>query len=327
MNKKIDVIIPAYKAQETIIRTLGSIIIQSIVSQLQVTIVNDADENDYQEIVNQFKPFVDVQEIKLEKNGGPGVARQYGIDNTKNKYLTFIDADDTFASPFALEILLNQMEKDPINHTVIGGFLEEHPGLKFINHQQDMVWMFGKLYTRAFLEKYNVRFNETRANEDNGFNTIIRLCSSDQEKIMFISDIVYYWHFKEDSITRINNAEYSYNQSFPGYTENMIYAIKKAREVKPFNSYIDMWAIQIMAQLYIYYLQTVKRDPRYKDQNFKWCRIYYREVFEKMLERFNIKDVNAIFSQIFTQQSVNMQDIVPEETIWQFIDRLKIKEK
>ena len=38
------------------------------------------------------------------------------------------------------------------------------------------------MYRRSFIDKYNIRFHETsRANEDNGFNTLIRLCTNDYE--------------------------------------------------------------------------------------------------------------------------------------------------
>ena len=323
MNKKIDIIIPAYKAQNTITMTLGSIMIQSIVDQVKVTIVNDCDGIGYKNIVNTFKQFVEIEELTLKENGGPGVARQHGIDNTKLPFLTFIDADDTFANAFSLEMLLSKIEHDPSFHTAIGSFLEEQGNLQFSNHENDMVWMFGKLYKRSFINKYKIAFNETRANEDNGFNTIVRLCSSETEKVMFLTDIVYYWHYKEDSITRINNAEYSYNQSFPGYTENMIYAIKHSRKVNPFNGYIDMWAIQVMCQLYLYYLQTVARDPRFSEQNFKWSSIYYHEVYKDLEQRFPIESIHNIFSETINSQSHAMNGIVPNMTISQFIDELK----
>ena len=321
--KKIDIIIPAYKAHKTIIRTISSILMQSIIEDVCVTIVNDNDENDYAGIVKMFSPYIDIKEIKLEKNGGPGVARQYGIDNTSLPYFTCIDADDTFANAFALEILLKNMEAEPGYHTVVGTFIEEGLDLRFISHQNDLVWMFGKLYRRDFIKRYNIRFNETRANEDNGFNTLIRLCSSDTEKIKFIADVVYYWHFKEDSITRVNNAEYSYNQSFVGYTDNMIYAIKEARVRKPFNSYIDMWSIQIMCQLYIYYMQTCKRDPRFKDQNYTCCVKYYKEVFAEIQGRLPEGPINDIFSQTLSEQAPNMRDVLPSVTINQFLDQLR----
>ena len=321
--KKIDVIIPAYKAQNTIERTLSSIVMQSIIDNLTVTIVNDTDGIGYKKFVDQFKDYMDIREITLKENGGPGVARQTGIDNTSSPYFTCIDADDTFASAFSLEILLRNMEIESGYHTVIGSFVEQHLNLQFLNHQNDMVWMFGKLYTREFINKYKIRFNETRANEDNGFNTIIRLVSSDQEKIKFITDIVYFWHFKENSITRINNCQYSYDGSFVGYTDNMIYAIKHAKKVKPFNSYIDMWAIQVMAQLYMYYYQTIKRDPRFVKQNYNYCIKYYKEIFQELESRMSKENFYDIFAETLSQQAPNMRDIVPEKTIYQFIDELK----
>jgi len=322
-NKKIDIIIPAYKAQNTILRTLSSIACQSILDKLSVTIVNDCDGIGYKKFVDQFSSDMDIKEITLEKNGGPGVARQYGIDNTKCPYFTCIDADDTFSGAFSLEILLKAVETNPGYHTVVGSFVEQHENLHFLNHQNDLVWMFGKLYTRGFIDKYNIRFNETRANEDNGFNTIIRLVSSEDEKIMFLPDIVYYWHHKEDSITRVNNAQYSYDQSFVGYTDNMIYAIQTAKKKKPFNNYIDMWAIQVMCQLYIYYYQTVKRDPRFVKQNYKKCVEYYNKIFKHYHETMDKDNFESIFAETLSQQSQNMKDFVPDKSVYQFVEELK----
>jgi len=185
--------------------------------------------------------------------------------------------------------------------------------------------MFGKLYTRSFCEKYKIRFNETRANEDNGFNTIIRLVSSEQEKIMFLPDIVYYWHDKPDSITRINNAQYSYDQSFVGYTDNMIYAINHAKEVKRDNPYINQWAVQVMAQLYNYYYQTVKRDPRFTEQNYSYCVKYYNEVYKDI--KMPKQDIEDIFAQTLSEQAQNMKDNIPDKTIYQFIKELKNNKK
>lgn len=323
--KKIDVIIPAYKAQNTIIRTLSSIMIQSMIDDISIIIVNDADGIGYNEFVERFKDYVDIKEITLLENGGPGVARQFGIDNSTSPYFTCIDADDTFAGAFALEILYRSMRANPEYHTVVGSFIEQHENLQFLNHTNDLVWMFGKLYTREFINKYKVRFNETRANEDNGFNTIIRLVSSETEKVMFLPDIVYYWHHKEDSITRINNNQYSYDQSFVGFTDNMIYAIKVAKKAKPFNSYIDMWAIQIMCQLYVYYYQTVKRDPRFIEQNYNSCIKYYKEIFKHYHETMDKNNFDPIFAEIMAQQSNNTKDLIPEKTIYQFIEMLSLE--
>jgi len=68
----IDVIIPAYNSQDTIIRTLSSIAMQLNKDELKVTIVNDGGK-DYKDIVDTFKKVLDVQEIGYEVNRGPRI--------------------------------------------------------------------------------------------------------------------------------------------------------------------------------------------------------------------------------------------------------------
>ena len=320
MDKLIDIIIPAYKAQNTIDKTVASAAIQNIADQCIVTIVNDGDKNSYKKTIDRFKDMIEIREIKMNTNGGPGEARQFGIDNTSCPYFTCIDADDTFSGAFALAVLLKAFQENPNNCAIIGSFAEEHEGLQFISHQMDLVWMFGKLYRRSFIDRNNIRFNSTRANEDNGFNTLLRLCATEQEPIGFVQDNVYFWHSKEDSITRVNNCEYSYNQSFVGYTDNMIYAITEAKKKNPFNGNIMLFATQVMFHLYIYYMQTCERDSRFKDQNYQCCVKYYQTIFKRIRPDLSDEIFKEIYSNV-AQQS-DMRNIAPDLTIYQFLDIL-----
>ena len=282
MNQRIDVIIPAYKAQNTILRTLSSIALQEVVNGIDVTIVNDVDGIGYQKFVDMFKPYMSIKEIVMEKNGGPGDARQFGLDNTKNPFVMFIDADDTFSGAFAIKTLRDQLLAEPYNACCFSNFLEQQPNT-YIQHPNDSVWMFGKIYKREFINRYNIHFLPgSRANEDNGFNMLCKLCANQNEQIKYIQDITYYWHYKEDSITRINNAEYSYGGSFPGYTENMIYAIKEAEKRVPFNGNIMQQKVAVLCNLYEYYIETEERDKRFIEQNWNSCLKYYKEVYKEI---------------------------------------------
>jgi len=323
--KKIDILIPAYHAHDTIGRTLSSIAMQSMVNDLNVVICNDEGHDNYDEFVASFAPFMSIKEIYVPKNGGCGVARQYGIDHTDAPFFTCIDADDTFASTFALEMLLNYIETDAKYVMVSGGFAEQlDNGLHFKNHLEDMIWMHGKLYRRSFIQKYDIRFNLTRSNEDNGFNRTIALISNDAEKVMFVPDIVYYWHFKKDSITRVNNYEYTYNQSFPGYTQNMIDAVQNARKVRPEDTrQADTWAIQAMAELYVYLEQTLHHDPRFIKQNFDCCARYYKEIFEPMLPKVPRDALERIFGGVLCAHAKENANFIYSATIPQFLDALK----
>ena len=339
-NNKIDVIIPAYNVpNEVLFRCLASIACQDIVQDLEVTIVDDAStEQNYAEVAKNFESIMKINILRYETNGGPGVARQYGIEHTTNGYLTFIDADDTFNGSFALKALRNGIEMNRgLYHTCVGVFDEVHEmGLEpgdgpiLLAHEQDLVWMFGKLYRRSFIDKYNIRFHESsRANEDNGFNTLLRLCSNDREQINFIAAHVYYWHENPNSITRANDCQYSYGSSerdsFYGYVENMIYAIKEAKKRCPYNGGITMWAVSCMLHIYEYYIECVARASAHADTNFKWCKRFYNEVYksiepdiskEMLAQHYNDTMRNAYIGD-------KLNGIIPCMGIFEFLDKLK----
>ena len=330
-NNKIDIIIPAYKAQKTILRTLSSIVCQSILSDLEVTIVNDCCPNgDYKVFVNMFSPYMTIREIKMEQNGGPGLARQYGIDNTNNQYFTCIDADDTFAGALALEELRTGIQLNPTIQCCIGTFAELHENLQIVPHQNDMVWMFGKLYKREFIDRYKVRFNDTRANEDTGYNTIVRLlCSNNQNEIVhWIDEVVYYWHENENSITRVNDCQYAFDQSFCGWTDNMIYAIETVKKIQPFNGAVDQWALECMMQLYGYYIETVDRNPVFTEQNWEYVKKFYNKIYKKI--EANITKEMLAFSYSMVMQGKfmggSMVGIIPCISLGEFMERLHTEE-
>lgn len=324
---KIDIIIPAYKAQNTILRTLSSIAEQSVLDDIEVTIVNDHDGIGYKKFVDMFKPYMKIREIELPENGGPGDARQYGIDNTKNPLLMFIDADDTFIGSFALKILREQLLSDDKNACCFASFIEDQLKMH-IPHVNDSVWMFGKIYRRAFIDKYKIRFQKgSRANEDAGFNMLCKLFSNPNEQIKYIQDSVYYWHFKEDSITRINNAQYSYDQSFVGYTSNMIYALKYAESVNPFNSNLMLMKVMILCNLYEYYIETVARDKRFIDQNFNACKQYYNEIYKEIEPKINDDVLGEVYNEVMRNAYAGnkMFKIIPSIGIKEFLVKLKEK--
>lgn len=339
-NRNIDVIIPAYNVPDHILfRCLASVACQDIASELEVTIVDDAStEQNYAEVAKCFDSVLKINILRYEVNGGPGVARQYGIDHTSNGYMTFIDADDTFNGAFALKALRNGIEmNNGLYHMCVGVFDEVHEeglapgdGPLLLAHEQDMVWMFGKLYRRSFIDGYNIHFHETsRANEDNGFNTMIRLCSSDQEQINFIGAHVYYWHENPNSITRANDCQYSYGgsdrDSFYGYVENMIFAIKEAKKRKPYNGFITMWAVSCMLHIYEYYIECYARAHEHSYNNFKWCKRYYDEVYKALEPDIS----NDILAQHYNDTMRNaylgnkLNGIIPCMGIFEFIDKLK----
>jgi len=267
-----------------------------------------------------------IREIKMPQNGGPGQARQYGIDNTKNQYFTCIDADDTFSGALALETLRAGIQLNPNIQCCVGTFAELHENLQIIPHQNDMVWMFGKIYKRDFINKYKIRFNDTRANEDTGFNTIVRiLCANNPNEIVhWINETVYYWHEKVDSITRINNCQYSFDQSFCGWTDNMIYAIQHTKKIQPFNGYVDQWTLECMLQLYSYFIETVARNPVFADQNWEYVKKFYHACYKKIEPNITDEMFAYSYSMLMQEKSKGgvLTGIIPCIGVKEFMGKL-----
>lgn len=204
---------------------------QSIFYLCDVTIINDNSTDDYSEIISFFQRKINIFEIKINNNKGPGYARQLGLNVTKNSFVVFIDADDIFENAYSLEFLYGLMiskEKPP---AVFSSFVEECSNNKKIPHIKDNTWIFGKIYSRDFLNRNNIEFLDSRSNEDKGFNCQVMLCSQkpEENKIKYIDRITYCWKWNKNSITRKNNFEYKKIDMF-GFVDNTLFALKKGKE-------------------------------------------------------------------------------------------------
>lgn len=87
-NPQVSVVIPAYNAEKTIEKCLKGIFNQEY-RNIEVIVVDDGSTDDTTKFVQNF----DVRLIKSSKNKGPGFARNIGINNSRGKYIYFVDSD------------------------------------------------------------------------------------------------------------------------------------------------------------------------------------------------------------------------------------------
>jgi glycosyltransferase involved in cell wall biosynthesis len=172
-NKKlITVGIPAFKAEKHICDCLSSIQIQSIRDDVVVIIANDNPGDDYSFVKKRF-PDLDITIVDCKENTGPGLARQRCADAAKSEWITWIDADDVFYDPMALENLRDGITPDAIE--VQGIFCQEidpNPmGVRMMPRTDEgHPWVFGRLYNLQFLKSNGISFSKLRAMEDGELN-------------------------------------------------------------------------------------------------------------------------------------------------------------
>ena len=321
---KIDLIIPCYKAHSTLIRCLCSIASQTIKDDIVVTLVNDADGTNYEEYTNKFKGILDIEVLNLEKNGGPGDARQWGIEHTNNPLLMFMDADDTFASPYSAETLRDAIVKEDTNVVINSTFLEEQGGI-FLPHEKDMVWMFGKIYRRSFIDKYGIHFQKgQRCNEDMAFNKQCIFFSNDKEQIKSMPNITYYWMEKKDSITRINDYEYYYKYSFWSMLDGWIYSVKYALSKGADKEKIETFIKDSIGTAYAYYIQIEERRPEFIEKAWEYCVKYYKEVFSIVRDKITLKEFCNSYEKAMRNAftAKKMFDCMPNTSFREFVRKL-----
>lgn len=322
----IDVIIPAHNNRNTIVATLGSILSQVNIKDIQTTIVNDAGEN-YKEIIKQFSPYMDVREISYDINRGPGYARQYGIDNTKNEFIIFIDADDTFYGTQAIGMLTKPLIDHPTSAFVISPFLQYGKEIGQIAPvNANLTWVFGHAYRRNFLDKHNIRFTSTRANEDVGFNATINLIAKHElgeEYGKVIQAPTYEWRFNEASITRRGKAEYANGICTPGFIYNNHRAYDVAqREGVPMRE-IAQDAMGVLFSCFIYYciaLQQIDLPKETLESIEILSRKFFYDYYKQSKEFLSNDEYKNIYTSSMNGKGSHLQGVIFKMTLDEFIE-------
>lgn len=309
----IDIIIPAYNAHKTIVQTLFSIANQEISNLCNVYIINDGSDFNYNEIVKKFEKILNIKELALKKNSGPGYARQYGIDQTCSDYIVFIDADDVFYNYFSLKKMYDFIKNSNYD-AVFFAFLEECKN-GFVEHNDDDVWLHGKIYRRSYLSQKNIRFNSTYSNEDNSFNKLFILS---EPKIKYVNECVYIWKYCETSITRKNNYEYIF-KGLDGYIYNMIWTIEEAQKRNYDSSNIAKMIYFSMIEMYYFYLQFNDKCLLSKFKNL----VNYYDLYKVYLKEEDKNEIIRKHTFKLLNDSNKIKYIIPDYSFTQFISSIK----
>ena len=284
-NAGIDVVIPYFNHSDVISRALGSIAMQTIAKDIHVTIVDDASDAEdivrLNGIIEGFKAtdIANIKVVTVDKNMGPGHARAVGQLACNHEFITFMDADDTWANAYSLQFLHDAFVQHRQLDAVFGVFLEEteNPEMKFIPHKQDATWMFGKMYRRAFLDHYEILMSDSRSNEDMAFNQVVLACT---DNVGFLDQPVYFWMVNKESITRKADNDYQF-RGLLGYIDGHTWAETERRKRELHTKEKGLIAaVDALIMCYFYYMEVLQDRP--VDQQLEcWNEIsrYYKTAF------------------------------------------------
>lgn len=332
-NKLITVGIPAFKATEHICDCLSSIQIQTIRDEVAVIIAKDNPSDNYDFVKKRF-PQLDITILECKENTGPGLARQRCADAAKTEWITWIDADDVFYDPFALENMKNGITPDCIEvQTIFCQEVDPNPmGVRMMPRTDaGHPWMFGRLYNLNFLRSTGIESSALRAMEDGEFNWKVRLCIEGfPVKINMVEKVTYLWRKGSDhSITRIGIEEnggeplYNWNLCQVGATAASINAIKFSKKKNPFNGSIVRFTVEMMIGQYFTYVQCLEKKPMFAKQNLFNAKRFYHTCYKQIEDQIDEDVLKTMYTMQLAGHANDMVGIIPAITFFQFLELVK----
>lgn len=309
---KLSVIIPCYKARETIAKTLYSIAMQSIAEEIEVLVINDFDGIDYSDILAKFDNL-NIVYVQRDHNGGCGASRNSGVRNATADYVCFIDADDQYTSPLTLEIMYNKIKAEKVD-MLAGDFeseMRQDNGIAIKKIEKSPVWCHNKYYRRQFLLDNNLFFNEKlRINEDMEFHQLFIDMGG---KVTYVPFCGYMWRDNAKSVTH----ESLYKNKKLFVTASAEY-IRDCEKRGMGGEKVVLRILQNLVMVYYYYQIVLDDTPENKDDYLAVCREYWK-LADKYVANVSDEEITRVFLPIMKQQC----SLIPNVTFIEFLDEIR----
>lgn len=221
---KVSIIIPIYNAEKFLEQSIKSVLCQTY-SNIEVVIVNDGSTDKSQEICKMLS-LKDERIVLINKeNEGAGKARLTGIQNSRGKYIGFLDADDLM-EPYFIEKMLTALEANNADLVECGYYIFSENTLKkhdvfsenlIYNREQfrqkvvantiidgyEAVVLWNKLYRKTIIDKF-VSIHAANVLEDYIFNMQYYL---GVENYAYLNERLIRYRVTENSLSRKYNPE------------------------------------------------------------------------------------------------------------------------
>ena len=111
---KISVIISVFNCERCVEHSIRSVLCQTM-KDLEVICIDDGSTDSSPQIIERIQAEDERVVLFHQENQGAGVARNVGIRRAQGKYIAFLDADDYYVDPMALEIMFDVCETQKVS--------------------------------------------------------------------------------------------------------------------------------------------------------------------------------------------------------------------
>lgn len=179
----ISVIIPVYNAEKYIAKCLESVVRAKKKNDIEIVLINDGSTDSSLSVCEQFSQKYSFIRVFSQKNEGPSLARNKGIEIAEGEFIVFVDADDYVEKDY-LEELYNSIVNSESDLACCGYIDHSEYGIiEATNYSTDTLYkasnflpfvlekvggvLWDKIFRKELIVKNGVLFNSTiRLSED-----------------------------------------------------------------------------------------------------------------------------------------------------------------
>ncbi len=218
---KISVIVPVYNRETGIGKCIENILAQDY-GNYEVILVDDASTDKSGEVCEKYaKEYKNIFYIRNEKNLGPGLTRNVGLDKASGDYILFLDSDDKYDTSLLSKVIKGIDERNPdilvyslweeyydanehlqyrYSHSLPTTYMTEkddiHNLVVLLEEETMLGYPWNKAYNLSYLKKCSARFTDIAHVEDILFNIE---AFENVNSLVILEDKLYHYCNKADN--------------------------------------------------------------------------------------------------------------------------------
>ena len=288
-----------------------------------VILVNDGEENELPAECFEGYPY-EIHQLSIP-HGGVSKARNAGLDASEADYVMFCDFDDCFQSVFGLYLIFCGMAEDKYDLLRMA-FTEETLGddgiMHLVSHDDDTVFVHGKVMRRQFLLDQGIRFkDELTIHEDGFFNVLVHALAKDRQQKVQTS--VYLWCWNQNSVVRKDR---SYDYILDTYDHLMKQRIALTEEFikRQMHTEILLTVIKTVIDSYYDFQQhswRLLKNKAKKERAERWFCSYLKR-YAKIYAQADVRKIGEVAHVSRARNVMRKTFLIESETLKEWLEHI-----
>lgn len=275
MKPLVSVVIPVYNCQLYIEKCIRSLLNQKY-KQIEIIAVDDGSTDASADIIRNIQADDSRIRYFYQDNSGPGKARNKGIEESKGKYLLFVDSDDYVSDDYIFDIV-ECAEKNSAELAIAGYTLVyENKNTEQVVVPKKYVkniseeWAYrissccSRLYLREFWTQHKLAFHEER-NARAEDVPIVLYSNAMAKNISIVKNAGYYYYQHQGSAMNALKKKVIFGFPYQAFEE--MYKVVKETEIENSREFFDFGILKFLAHFeFVIYRNAEKMEKKYLEQ-------------------------------------------------------------